>query len=83
MSNGSSAETTVLADGLSKDPMDISPDGRYLLYRVSAKTRNDIWIQPLDGSGKPSAFVASETDENYGRFSPDGKWIAYTGDESG
>jgi len=83
MSNGSSAETTVLADGLSKDPMDISPDGRYLLYRMSAKTRNDIWIQPLDGSGKPSAFVASETDENYGRFSPDGKWVAYSGDESG
>jgi Tol biopolymer transport system component len=83
MSNGSSAETTVLTDGLSKDPMDISRDGRYLLYRVSTKTRNDIWIQPLDGSGKPSAFVASQFDENYARFSPDGKWIAYTGQESG
>jgi eukaryotic-like serine/threonine-protein kinase len=83
MSNGSVGETTVLADGLSKDPMDISPDGRYLLYRVSAKTRNDIWIQPLDGSGKPSAFLASEHNENYARFSPDGKWIAYTGEESG
>jgi eukaryotic-like serine/threonine-protein kinase len=83
MSNGSSAETTVLADGLSKDPMDISPDGRYLLYRVSAKTRNDIWIQPLDGSAKPSPFVASEYNENYAKFSPDGKWVAYTGEESG
>jgi Tol biopolymer transport system component len=89
MSNGSSAETTVLADGLSKDPMDISPDGRFLLYRVSAKTRNDIWVQPLDasgkpdGSGKPYAFLASEYNENYGRFSPDGKWVAYTGEESG
>ncbi len=83
MSNGSSAETTILADGLSKDPMDVSPDGRFLLYRVSAKTRNDIWIQPLDGSGKPSPFLAAEYNENYGRFSPDGKWIAYTGEESG
>jgi Tol biopolymer transport system component len=83
MSNGSSAETSVLADGLSKDPMDVSPDGRFLLYRVSAKTRNDIWIQPLDGSGKPLPFVASDSNENYARFSPDGRWIAYTGDESG
>jgi Tol biopolymer transport system component len=83
MSNGSGAETTVLVDGLSKDPMDISPDGRYLLYRVSAKTRNDIWIQPLDGSGKALPLLTSEYNENYGRFSPDGKWIAYTGEESG
>jgi hypothetical protein len=89
MSNGSGAETTVLADGLSKDAMDISPDGRFLMYRVSLKTRNDIWIQPLDasgkpdGSGKPSAFIVSEHNENYGKFSPDGKWVAYTGDESG
>jgi len=82
-SNGSGAETTVLADGLSKDPMSISPDGRFLLYRVSAKTRNDIWVQPLDGSSKPYAFLASEYNENYGRFSPDGKWVAYTGEESG
>jgi serine/threonine protein kinase/Tol biopolymer transport system component len=82
MSNGSTNETTVLVDGLSKDPMDVSPDGRLLLYRVSAKTRNDIWIVPLDGS-KPYAFIASEHNENYGRFSPDGKWVAYTGEESG
>jgi len=83
MSNGSGGETTVLADGLSKDPMSESPDGRLLLYRVSTKNRNDIWVQPLDGSGKPYPFLESMNDENYGRFSPDGKWVAYTADESG
>ena len=31
----------------------------------------------------PHAFIASEHDENYGRFSPDGKWVAYTGEDSG
>ena len=83
VSNGSGGETTVLADGLNKDPMSISPDGRFLLYRVSTRGRNDIWVQPLDGSGRPHVFVESEHDENYCRFSPDGKWVAYTGDESG
>jgi Tol biopolymer transport system component len=83
VSNGSGGEATVLADGLSKDPMDLSPDGRFLLYRVSTKNRNDIWVQPLDGTSPPHAFLESEHDENYGRFSPDGRWIAYTGDESG
>jgi dipeptidyl aminopeptidase/acylaminoacyl peptidase len=82
-SNGSGSETTVLADGLSKDPMAVSPDGRTLLYRVSTKNRNDIWVLPLDGAGKPHAFLESIHDENYGRFSPDGKWVAYAGDESG
>ena len=28
-------------------------------------------------------FAASPSDENSGRFSPDGKWIAYASDESG
>jgi serine/threonine protein kinase/Tol biopolymer transport system component len=82
-SNGTGSETTVLVDGLSKDPMSVSPDGRFLLYRVSTKNRNDIWIQPLDGAGKPYALLETPHDENYGRFSPDGKWIAFTGDESG
>jgi WD40-like Beta Propeller Repeat len=73
----------VLADGLSKDPMSISPNVRFLLYRVSTKSRNDIWVQPLEDSGKPYAFLESQHDENYGKFSPDGKWVAYSGDESG
>jgi hypothetical protein len=28
-------------------------------------------------------FIATEFDENYGRISPDGQWVAYTSDESG
>ena len=63
--------------------MSISPDGRLLLYRVSTPNRNDIWVQPLDSAGKAYAFLESPHDENYGRFSPGGKWVAYTGDESG
>ncbi|HLG57991.1 MAG TPA: protein kinase [Vicinamibacterales bacterium] len=82
-SNGSGTETTLLADGLSKDAMSWSQDGRFLLYRVSAKTRNDIWVQPLDGPSKPYPFIATEFDENYGRFSPDGRWVAYSSDASG
>jgi hypothetical protein len=81
-SNGSGAESTVLADGSSKDPMSWSPDGRVLLYRVSSRNRSDIWVQPLDGS-KPYPFLATEFDENYGGFSPDGRWVAYSSDESG
>jgi Tol biopolymer transport system component len=49
---------------------------------VSTKNRNDIWVQPMEGAGKPYPLLETQH-ENYGRFSPDGKWVAYSGDESG
>jgi Tol biopolymer transport system component len=80
-SNGSGTEQTLLADGISKDAMSWTPDGRFLLYRASGKTGNDIWVLPA--GGKPYAFIATPAQENYGRFSPDGRWVAYTSNESG
>jgi Tol biopolymer transport system component len=32
---------------------------------------------------KPVPFLQSESNEGQGQFSPDGRWIAYTSDESG
>ena len=62
-----------------------SPDGRYLLYSESSdrKTGWDIWVLPLDGGRKPYLFLQTEFNEHWGRFSPDGKWIAYVSNESG
>jgi Tol biopolymer transport system component len=37
----------------------------------------------LQGDHKPIAFVRTKFNESSGRFSPDGRWIAYTSDESG
>ena len=81
--NGSGQETPLVVNGLSKDAMSVSPNGRWLLYRESSKQFNNIMVTPLDGSGKPAPFVATEFDENYGRFSPDGRWVAYSSNESG
>jgi Tol biopolymer transport system component len=81
--DGSGRETPVVVNGLSKDAMSVSPDGRWLLYRESSKQFSNIWIAPLDGSGKPAPFIATEFDENYARFSPDGRWVAYSSNESG
>lgn len=38
---------------------------------------------PLSGDRKPFAFLETPADERGARFSPDGRWIAYTSDESG
>lgn len=47
------------------------------------KGDNDLWFLPLAGDRKPLAITQTPFDENGGRFSPDGRWIAYQSDESG
>jgi Tol biopolymer transport system component len=81
----SGVEEKLLEDGLSKFPQSWSPDGKLLAYlSVSASQGQDVFILPMDGSGEPFPFVATSFNEGVGaRFSPDGRWISYTSDESG
>jgi WD40-like Beta Propeller Repeat len=46
-------------------------------------TAGDLWVLPLDGKQQPSVFVNSKFEERQALFSPDGRWVAYTSDESG
>jgi Tol biopolymer transport system component len=47
------------------------------------KTKNDLWVLPLDNDKKPVPFLSTKFNERQARFSPDGHWVAYTSDESG
>jgi hypothetical protein len=40
-------------------------------------------VVPVSGDHKPIPFVVTPADESSGHFSPDGKWVVYTSDESG
>jgi serine/threonine protein kinase/Tol biopolymer transport system component len=65
-------------------PLDWSPDGQFLLYRdYSAKTKSDLYILPMAGERKPIPFANTPFSESQARFSPDGRWIAYSSSESG
>ncbi len=67
-----------------KAAKDVSPDGRFLLYReFNAGTLGDLKIASLDGDPAPRTFVGTADDETSGDFSPDGRWVAYVSDESG
>ena len=57
---------------------DWSRDGKWISFGG-----RDIWIASPSGDPKPFAFLATPFREGGGRFSPDGKWIAYTSDETG
>jgi Tol biopolymer transport system component len=77
--DGTGTESEVLSDERPKASLGVSRDGRFLLF----ETGDDIWSLPLDGAAKPAPFVATEFEERYAQFSPDGHWVAYTSNESG
>jgi eukaryotic-like serine/threonine-protein kinase len=71
-------------------PWSFSPDGRRLAYyAMGASTGFDLWTVPItDGAdglhaGTPEAFLESASFEAYPSFSPDGRWLAYSSNESG
>jgi eukaryotic-like serine/threonine-protein kinase len=82
--NAAGQEETVLRSKRAIYINDWSPDGRYLLYtETSAETQYDLWLLPTSGDRTPVPFLRTAFNESHGQFSPDGRWIAYTSDESG
>jgi eukaryotic-like serine/threonine-protein kinase len=66
------------------EPGSISPDGRVVMYSTLAdRTGWDLVTQRLDGSGKPEPYLVTPFADVHGRFSPDGRHVAYESDESG
>ena len=82
--DGSGEDRLLFQSGEDKIPTSWSHDGKFLLFNSqSPKTGADLWILPLAGGGKPIPFLKTESLEVLGQFSPDGRWIAYTSNESG
>ncbi len=61
----------------------VSPDGEYFLYRVGIYSDLDIEIMPLAEPDNARPLLDSEANELHGAISPDGRWLAYTTDETG
>jgi serine/threonine-protein kinase len=87
--DGSGSPTTLLAwEGLPYTPATVSPDGKVLLAArprgdgPSGQVGQDIWSLALDPDTKPQLFLESPFNKRQMRFSPDGKWLAYTSNES-
>ncbi len=80
LSSGAGDEELLLKSGEGKYPTDWSPDGRFLLYTTQG---GDVWLLPLSGDRKPVPFLQTPFFENWARFSPDGRWIAYQSNASG
>ncbi|MEO8097360.1 MAG: protein kinase [Acidobacteriota bacterium] len=61
-----------------------SSDGKTMVYTVTGdKTKDDLWLLPLNGDRKPKMVKQTPYSETSGQLSPDGRWITYTSDASG
>ena len=67
-----------------QEPVDWSPDGRWILAEVgSPGERLNLVLVATGGSGEVTRYVATAASEHSGRFSPDGRFVAYVSDETG
>jgi Tol biopolymer transport system component len=71
-------------DTANEGPSDWSRDGRFMaVERLSPATSWDILVYPLEGDRQPIVVAATRAGERQARISPDGRWIAYSSDETG
>jgi len=87
-SNGAGEPELLLKTGEISCPEDWSRDGKYLMYSTldSNQTKSDLWVLPMSGKpgdAKPMLYLQSHFMQLQAHFSPDGRWVAYSSNESG
>ena len=84
-------ETQLLLESKGRvNPYSFSLDGKRLAFAEGMDIGSDLWTLPLDVSdpdhakpGKPELFLRAPPNAGEPAFSPDGRWIAHTSNESG
>ena len=83
--DGTAGEELLFTSDYNFFPTDWSADGGLIALQrgPSGVEKWSIWILPLAGDRKPYLWSKSDADMQLGRFSPDGRWMAFVSDESG
>jgi Tol biopolymer transport system component len=88
--DGSGGPQRLTESGVDRFPGSWRPDGKILAFFQRTESNNDILTLPIEGDeksgwkpGQPVPFANSRFQEILPAFSPDGRWLAYTSDESG
>ena len=53
-----------------------------VFWMQDPKTAGDIWVLSLEGEKKAHAFANDAADETQAQISPNGKWLAYTSNQT-
>ena len=77
------AETLFITSTTDIAVTDWSSDGKWIAYRnIDPKTGQDMWAKSVGADDKPIAIAVGPAIESGGRFSPDGRWIAFVSTET-
>jgi Tol biopolymer transport system component len=80
----SEPERQLLKSGKRKLPTHWSRDGQFLFFQQEEPGGGwDLWAMPMTGSRKPFPVLQSAFNEAMAVLSPNGKWLAYSSDETG
>jgi Tol biopolymer transport system component len=64
-------------------PVDVSPDGRWVLMTSFSAGNIDLVLVPSEPGGETRPYLATDADESFARISPDGRFAAYVDDSMG
>jgi Tol biopolymer transport system component len=81
--NNVGAEEPLLATDGHEAIEDWARDGSHIVYLTGEETRPDIWAMPLAGERKAFPVVVGPFLKDEPQFSRDGRWLAYSTNESG
>ncbi len=77
--DGSGEEESIRTGPTRESPTSWSPDGSTLAFN----SYGDIWVLNMNGNRTAEPLFATSFNERDARFSPDGRWITYSSNESG
>jgi serine/threonine protein kinase len=67
-----------------KNAVDWSRDGAWIVMtQLDQDTSQNVWLVDASGTKPPTIIVRGPVRDNGGPVSPDGRWIAFTSEESG
>jgi Tol biopolymer transport system component len=79
---GESEPREIFEDPNEKFTTDLSSDGRWVMFIEVVDGNSSLRVLDLE-SGEARDWLRTEFDESQGRFSPDGRWVAYDSTETG
>lgn len=82
---GTGAAELIFASEMPKVPYSWTPDGKMILFTEFSPQGGggDLYAVPVDGDREPISLIDSEFREEHPTVSPDGRWLAYSSNESG